>query len=147
MLRGPDKRSFPMAIELPPLPYAQDALMQEIRFSSKEEGFTSWIAGVFFADMDLETRLFVPVPGINAICGNCSGDPDGEEVLADFLVDDSRSETGVFADVTFNFSEKWQGSIGARWYDIEREFKQVGTGFFSALFEGWGKVWYAECLL
>ena len=112
-------------------PHTQDAFMQEIRFSSKENGLINWIVGAFFADMDLETRLFSPIPGINAICGNCSGDPDGEEVLADFLVDDSRTETGIFADVTFKFSEKWQATIGARWYDLDRVFTQVGTGFFA----------------
>ena len=111
--------------------FTQKALMQEFRFASNSDGKFDWIAGVFYADLDFARSALIPASGINAVCGGCTGLPDGEESMLDSVTNDDRREIGVFADVSFWLTERLEANIGVRWYDLSRTATEISTGFFS----------------
>ncbi len=111
--------------------FRQKAFMQELRFASDLGGRFDWQAGAFYSDMDFDRGTVLPAPGFNAICGGCTGLPDGEETVLVSDVDDERRELGLFVDMSYWFTERLQGSIGARWYDLRRTASEVATGLFA----------------
>ena len=60
-----------------------------------------------------------------------TGLPDGEETVLVSDVDDDRRELGLYVDLSYRFTERLQGSIGARWYDLRRRAHEVATGLFA----------------
>jgi outer membrane receptor protein involved in Fe transport len=111
--------------------FRQKAFMQEIRFASDTGGRFDWLAGAFYSDMTFDRGTVLPAPGFNAVCGGCTGLPDGEETALVSDVDDDRRELGLFVDVSFWFTERLQGSLGVRWYDLRRTAHEVATGLFA----------------
>lgn len=111
--------------------FRQKAFMQELRFASELGGRFDWLAGAFYSDMTFDRATVLPAPGFNAICGDCTGLPDGEETALVSDVDDDRQELGLFVDLSYWFTDRLQGSIGARWYDLRRTAHEVATGLFA----------------
>lgn len=111
--------------------FTQKAFMQEFRFASDTGGRLEWLAGAFYADMGFDRVTVLPAPGFNALCGDCTGLPDGEETLLDSDVDDDRRELGLFFDLSYWLTERVQASVGARWYDLHRRAHEVATGLFA----------------
>jgi outer membrane receptor protein involved in Fe transport len=111
--------------------FRQKAFMQEFRFASDTGGRFDWLAGAFYSDMNFDRGTVLPAPGFNALCGGCTGLPDGEETVLVSDVDDDRRELGLYVDLSYWFTERLQGSIGARWYDLRRRAHEVATGLFA----------------
>lgn len=111
--------------------FGQKAFMQELRFASDTGGPFDWQAGAFYSDMDFDRGTVLPAPGFNTICGGCTGLPDGEETALVSDVDDDRRELGLFVDLSYWFTDRLQGSIGARWFDLRRTAHEVATGLFA----------------
>ena len=111
--------------------FRQKAFMQEFRFASDTGGRWDWLAGAFYSDMEFDRGTVLPAPGFNALCGGCTGLPDGEETVLVSDVDDDRRELGLYVDLSYRFTERLQGSIGARWYDLRRRAHEVATGLFA----------------
>ena len=111
--------------------FVQKALMQELRIASNSDGKFGWLVGAFYADMEFEKSTVIPAPGINSICGSCTGLPDGEEILVQSAVVDDRRETGLFADISFWFTDRLEANVGARWYDLRRRQTDNSIGFFA----------------
>ena len=111
--------------------FQQKAFMQEFRFASDTGGRFDWLAGAFYSDMSFDRGTVLPAPGFNALCGGCTGLPDGEETVLVSDVDDDRRELGLYVDLSYRFTDRLQGSIGARWYDLRRRAHEVATGLFA----------------
>jgi outer membrane receptor protein involved in Fe transport len=111
--------------------FRQKAFMQEFRFASDTGGRFDWLAGAFYSDMKFDRGTVLPAPGFNALCGGCTGLPDGEETVLVSDVDDDRRELGLYVDLSYWFTERLQGTIGARWYDLRRRAHEVATGLFA----------------
>lgn len=111
--------------------FRQKAFMQELRFASDSGGPFDWQAGAFYSDMDFDRGTVLPAPGFNAICGGCTGLPDGEETALVSDVDDDRRELGLFVDLSYWFTDRLQGSIGTRWFDLHRTAHEIATGLFA----------------
>ena len=109
----------------------QNLFSQEIRIVVPESQRLSWQAGIYYAEMDFDLGASIIAPGVNAICGGCTGLPDGEEYLIVNDIDDARTEFGVFADLSYSLTEKLEATVGARWYDLDRQSTEISTGAFS----------------
>ena len=93
--------------------YEQTAFMQELRVAAKPDAEVQWLAGIFYLDQD--------VPRVDEFY--LAGD-----FVFDQRVDDSRQDYGLFADVTVPFADRWEGSVGARWYRVQKR----NRGFLGA---------------
>lgn len=104
--------------------YEQEAFVQELRVASKEDSPIQWLGGVFYLDQDVpRTDLFV-----------WENNPlFPEDVFRTATTDDKRRDWGVFGEVSWQLTENLTGTVGARWYDIQKDRHSVlnapNTGF------------------
>ena len=99
---------------------------QELRLVSTDEGPLNWIAGVFYNrfELDATSSEFVPnFPG--------SSRPDDLEYYqASFQ---TFTESAVFGELGYQFTEQFQTTVGLRWFDFEDDQK---VGFDLPLISG-----------
>jgi iron complex outermembrane receptor protein len=125
--------------------YNQQAFTQEFRVASNDDGPLDWLAGLFYLDQEVPRFDVAPAPGFNDIpfcvtfdppppanapVPTCSGLPDGEEVLLFETITATREDYGVFGELGYRFSDRWEATVGARWYQIEKTLVGTSSGFF-----------------
>jgi outer membrane receptor protein involved in Fe transport len=105
---------------------------QEFRLTSTGDAPLSWIAGVFYSklDGDYSSREYVPhyseflfsdhpldvsdpLDGINDSVVR----PDGLEYIS--LNDQEQIEYGVYGEVGYDVTSRWNVTLGARWYSYD----------------------------
>lgn len=104
----------------------------EMRLQSDEDRKVRWVAGLFHTDDEHEYFNQWLIPTI----------PDGNDIPLDrnvngledlyFATNQVRnsSEFAVFGELSFDFTEKLSGTIGARWFETEDELRGfVGSRF------------------
>ncbi len=108
---------------------------QEFRLVSQGDSRLNWIVGAFYNNYDTDAVSLEFAPGFGSWCNNdpagilsCGGAitdrPDNLEFIQ--LTDDDLEETAVFGEIGFQFTDRWQGTIGARWFDYENTVR-IGT--------------------
>jgi len=85
--------------------YQQEAFMQELRVASRPDSGVQWLAGLFYFEQD--------VPRVDAFYLD-------DNFVLEQRVDDSRRDYGVFADATWPLTDRWEGTLGIRWYRVEK---------------------------
>ena len=129
--------------------FSQEVFTQEFRVVSNSGGTFGWLAGVFYLDQDMPSTETITAPGLNntpfcidvdpppppgAPYDTCSGFPDGEEIMNYGSSMGSREEYGLYGDISYDIGDRWQATVGARWYDIEQSDVGEWSGFFSGGF-------------
>lgn len=91
---------------------------QEIRLVSNNEGPFSWIGGVFYNRLKFESFSQEFTPEYSEYLGGPVRPDDLEYYSA--LYSDLK-EKAVFGEVSYDITDAWQVTVGARWYDYELE--------------------------
>ncbi len=110
---------------------------QEFRLTSTGDSDLQWIAGLFYSDIDVVYHQEMVVTDPRGITGvppsplvmalyEPYGNPPGHMVELD---DDFNTEQlAVFGEANYRFADKWQATVGLRWFDVEQSFTQGKKG-------------------
>ena len=128
--------------------YDQQAFTQEFRVASKGDGQLDWLGGAFYLDQEVPRFDIVPAPGFhnlpacavfspppNAPVPTCTGFPDGEEILLIESITATREDYGVFGELGYRFNRRWEATVGARWYQVEKTQAGTTSGIWSGGFD------------
>jgi len=99
--------------------YEQEAFAQELRLVSEPGRHIEWLGGVFYLDQDVP-RLDQFVWEDNPVF------PD--DVFSTTVTKDRRRDWGVFGEISWPFTERLKGTLGIRWYDVEKDSRSVLNG-------------------
>lgn len=106
----------------------EDRINQELRLVSTGEGSLTWIAGLFYNEFEQEATSEEFTPGFDQFAvdnfGGVQLRPDALEYYQ--LTEQELTEKAVFGEVGYAFSERWQVTVGARYFEYEDD---VTTGF------------------
>ncbi len=117
-----------------------ETIVQELRFASDFDDRWNYVVGGFYQTTD-DTEAFQPrnfATGLEdnfVLLQQILGIPGPIEDIwpfGDLVFTSSRpsevNETGVFGELTYKFSDKWSGTVGARWFDTEVTFRERQAG-------------------
>ncbi len=131
--------------------YDDSAFIQEFRLvSSDSDSNFDWIVGAFYMDQDNDVWQLSYNPGMNEFHNACvdTGGPEctgfwpatfypGQqltEIDFEYRRDTDFTETAVYGELTYHFSDEFRLTGGFRWFDNETD-NDVILGF--PLVEGW----------
>ena len=118
-----------------------EVLAQELRLVSTGDGPSTWTAGLFIDSEetdydqtvwanDLETLMSItPDPPF----GSSSVQPGGVAYLGDDVIfygenQHTVDQLALFGEYTYAFSDKWSGTIGARWFKVDMKNDSFSVG-------------------
>lgn len=93
---------------------------QELRLVSRTGGPLNWIGGIFYNNKQIQNSTEEFTPGYDdflATFGGGTGRPDDLEYIA--IGADDLTEKAIFGEVGYFFTDKWQATVGARYYDYD----------------------------
>lgn len=95
---------------------------QELRLVSQGTGPWSWIAGAFYNRYESDNVASEYTPGVPPWYGFPAGFPDLE-----YQAVSSRTfeEQALFGEVGYRLTDRWQVTVGARWFDYDDELSLV----------------------
>jgi iron complex outermembrane recepter protein len=114
-----------------------ETFTQELRLVSQGESRLTWLAGIFYLDIDEKTTSTETAPGLSDY-GNANEFPgfyDDTDVIYAFQGRNKLQETALFGQIGYQFTEAWQATIGGRWFDVENTLDgctQFPIDFFDA---------------
>ncbi len=90
---------------------------QEFRLASNTDGRLEWMVGGFYTDEESaqDQVLTVNAPNNGAVLVS----------LADFGLPSTFEELGIFANMTYKFTDRFDFAVGARWSTNDQTFEQV----------------------
>ena len=94
----------------------------ESRLVSNNDGRLNWLGGVFYRDQDnsQDSKEFTPgFPEFLGIAPLPTGDLEYHDQL-----EQSLKEAAIFGEVGYQFFERWQATLGARYYDYEAKVSE-----------------------
>ncbi len=113
----------------------QESLNQEIRLVSSSDGPLSWIVGGFYNKFESTAESKEFTPGYAAFNGGVR--PDSLEYYSVDLRE--LTETAIFGEISYRFTDAWQVTLGARKYAYELETSSaVDFPLFNSVFGGAG---------
>ena len=102
---------------------------QEVRLVSQGTQRWNWIAGAFYNKYEGESSSREFTPGIPDWYGFPPGTPDLEYLAT---ADETFEEMALFGEIGFHFTEAWQATVGARWFDYDDDVElQTAFPFFA----------------
>jgi outer membrane receptor protein involved in Fe transport len=112
---------LPFAIAVTDQPEERQLWSNEIRFASNFDGPFQMLVGAFYSELDREFAS-------NVISATEDGVPTGTEPdifgrVSDFQID----EVALFGEFSYEFSERWTGIFGLRWFDFEQDSQSRET--------------------
>lgn len=112
----------------------EDTKTLEIRFASQYDGPLSWVAGYFENDFAQIATSEEFTPGFDVFAVNNFGGvqarPDALEYFS--LDDQHEQESAIYGEVTYQFAEAFEATVGYRNYEFEVDSR---SGFALPLFE------------
>jgi outer membrane receptor protein involved in Fe transport len=101
---------------------------QELRLVSKVEGRWNWIAGAFYNSFDFDARSEEHTPGYPEWA---FGDPTIPDLEYLQLSKEIYDEYALFGEIGYRVAERWQVTLGGRWWDFNDDLKiQTAVPFF-----------------
>jgi outer membrane receptor protein involved in Fe transport len=91
------------------------SVSQELRLVSQNDGPLSWIGGVFWYKQNAQILSVEYTPHYDAYLGGSR--PDAIEYFA--FEHDDQTETAVFGEVGYQITDKWQATVGGRYYQYD----------------------------
>ena len=111
----------------------EDRFNQELRLVSTGEGNLNWIVGLFYNEFEQDATSEEFTPGFDQFAVDNSGGvqlrPDSLEYYQ--VTDQEVTEEAVFGEIGYAFTDRWQVTVGARYFEYEDD---VTTGFDLPLF-------------
>ena len=105
---------------------------QELRLSSDNESRFQWVVGGFYSDIQRDYGQTLVTPGYDAILGAPSSlfgapadTPFFSRVPYDF------KQTAFFAEGSFDITERFNATLGARYYDFDEDRDLYFAGAFA----------------
>ena len=96
-------------------------MTQELRLVSKHDGALQWIVGGFYNDFEQNSLAIERAPGYAEFLGGSR--PDAIEFIQAFRQD--IEETALFGEISYELTDKWDVTLGGRYYDYEFETRQA----------------------
>ncbi|MCK7592870.1 TonB-dependent receptor [Pseudomarimonas salicorniae] len=110
-------------------------LNQELRLVSTDEGPLSWILGGFYNELKVDAQSREFTPGYSQYLGG--GRPDNLEYFSVNRTD--LKEKAIFGELGYEFTDRWQVTVGARFYDYDLDTQDaVDFPLFNSVFGGAG---------
>ncbi|MEX2495766.1 MAG: TonB-dependent receptor [Woeseia sp.] len=117
-----------------------DRTTHELRVSSPQDDPLRFVAGLYFDDIEtgVDTNFYVAGstgffarnrPHSQSTQFNPNPRPPGITFVNDAIR--TEEQFAVFGELTYDFTDAWSVTVGARWYDIESEL--VGSSNFATL--------------
>ena len=110
----------------------------ELRLNSNNDGPWQWLAGVFIADAERNYAQRLPTPGYDAIVDGALGAgtvaaTNGVEVDSPYSSDlpYQNRQTAIFAELSYDFSDRFQLTVGGRYHEFEEDRRFTSRGLFS----------------
>ena len=113
----------------------------ELRLTSKGESRFAWMAGAFFEDVTDAWVLHERVPGLTGTPAwdvanqyACDAVASGYDIACPlaptnvYLSKDYRKnikQTALFGEVTYDLTERWSITGGARWFEYDRDQREI----------------------
>lgn len=97
----------------------------ELRLVSADDQPLRWLVGGFYSRDDLEVRAGDHVPGFADYLGEFM--PDDLDYLA--TQQETLDEYSLYGEVTYDLTEKWAASIGARYFRYDDDLEACVTYF------------------
>jgi outer membrane receptor protein involved in Fe transport len=136
----------------------QERYSAEVRLTSKGESRFQWMLGAFYEDVYDWWQYGARIPGYmtttsweyaqylayyyNALGYDIQYPLDPTEVYYSSILDRTVKQTAVFGELTFDLTENWSITGGARWFEYKRdtfEIRQTPLGYpVGGDFEGGG---------
>jgi iron complex outermembrane receptor protein len=111
----------------------EESITQEVRLVSTSDGPLSWIVGAFYRDLEVDSIAEEFTPGYSAspeYIGNVvdfGGIPVGMITTGDLeyraIIDQTIEEIALFGEIGYQFTDAWQVTVGARWFEYEDDTK------------------------
>ncbi len=97
-----------------------ERFVQELRLSSHLDGALQYVTGLFYEDYDLQIPSNTIWTGndVSLIPGSFGTDPDNVRTLLDKR---EFEQQAVFGELYYQFTDEWQLTVGARWFDYDRQ--------------------------
>jgi outer membrane receptor protein involved in Fe transport len=138
----------------------QERYSAEVRLTSKGESRFQWMAGAFYEDVYDWWELGAPIPGYMSTTSwehaqylayyyNAQGYDiqyplDPTNIYYRSVYDRTVKQTAIFGELSFDLTDKWTVTAGARWFEYERdtsELRETPAGYpVGNDFEGGGVV-------
>jgi iron complex outermembrane receptor protein len=103
----------------------QEQFSQELRFSSVNASWGSWVIGAFYFEQDVETGNTTAAgplaPIIPATTRVSSTEVSGENIA-------------LFGEVSYDITDKWQGTVGVRYTQEDLEYHTLDIGTDNLVF-------------
>jgi iron complex outermembrane recepter protein len=113
---------------------------QEMRLTSHSDGPLQWLVGAFYSDVKREYAQRLPTPGYDAMTDAALGAGTSAAVANGLLTPDSPykadipydiSQWAVFAEATFDVTERLALTAGVRYHDYEESRRFRSGGLFA----------------
>lgn len=112
-----------------------ETISQELRLASNGDGPLQWVIGGFYSDTDRFYRQRLPTPGYDAFTDQVLGAGTAAAVANGFPADSPFNsdlpydieQIAVFGEATYALNERFDVTVGARYYDFD-ETRVITTG-------------------
>ena len=103
----------------------EDRTNEELRLVSNGTGRLSWIAGLFYNSYENDDSSSEFTPGFPEFAfGDPNALPTGDLEFRQARRQEL-DEQALFGEIGYRFTDRWQGTIGGRWFDYD--FSQTGS--------------------
>ena len=118
-----------------------EQMTHEFRLSSNGDGALQWLAGVFYSDTDRQYSQTLPTAGYDLAIDATNGDGSAADSYVNGFGPNSPfnselgydiEQTAVFGEVTYAFTDRFDVTMGGRWYDFEETRDIIQDGIFSS---------------
>ena len=106
----------------------QEDFSQELRISSSGESVFNWLGGLYYLNQDYKSKAIGATPGLLEKCPPCGFLIPPDEVVLNTQDRQKRKDLALFGEFSWRFAERWEATIGGRWYRIERDL--ISEGYF-----------------
>jgi outer membrane receptor protein involved in Fe transport len=112
----------------------------ELRLSSNSDGSLQWLVGVFQSTTKRKYSQRLPTPGYDAVTDAVLGEGTSEGVANGFGADSPFNsdlpydidQTALFGEVSYGFTDRFDMTLGGRFYDFSEKRVITTGGLFAA---------------
>jgi len=97
----------------------QEEFVQEFRLYSTGDQSLNWLLGLFYQDQDFGFGHEILAPGFDEQTGGIAEYFGAADKLLVGRTKRSLEQTALFGDLIWAFSEKWEGTVGGRWFHFD----------------------------
>lgn len=95
--------------------YESKATTQELRLASTGDSNISWLVGLYYNDVEFDAEAYDFIAGVDAFYGIVN--PQEPDLGYSNLQTTEFEDTAIFGEISFNLTDAWQVTFGARYFD------------------------------